>query len=244
MIKYYLRFLYYKLINFFIFFRLGNNNYHSYNVIFSKYQNLFNDLCIKYGTDKGFKIFKKTKFKGTNGDDVDYCYPHIYSKFYNDNFFYLRKKIKLVFECGIGDKSSLNKFSPGASLKVWRDFFPNAKIIGADKNKKLLFNEKRIKTYYVDQTKRNSIKEMWKIVNCKNFDLIIDDGLHNFNANISFFINSFKYLKKGGIYFIEDVLLNQLNKYEIYFNKRGIDYEIIYFENINYSNHCIIKLIK
>ena len=85
---------------------------------------------------------------------------------------------------------------------------------------------------------------MWKIVNYKNFDLIIDDGLHNFNANIIFFSDSFKYLKKGGVYFIEDVLLNKLNKYELYFNKKSIDYEIIYFENINYSNHCIIKIIK
>ena len=55
---------------------------------------------------------------------------------------------------------------------------------------------------------------------------------------------SFKYLKKGGVYFIEDVQLKNMNKYKEYFNNKKILFEIIYFENLNYSNHCIIKVIK
>jgi hypothetical protein len=243
MLRYYSRFLYYKLINFFILFNFGRKNFHSYNVIFTNYENLFNNLCIKYGTDKGFKIFQKTKFLGKNSQNIDYCYPHIYSKFYNDYFFTFRKKIKFVFECGIGDKTSLRKFSPGASLKVWKDFFPNAKIYGADINKNLLFNDKRIRTYFVDQNKKSSIISMWKKINHK-FDVIVDDGLHNFNSNINFFNTSFKYLKEGGVYFIEDVQLKNTKKYKEYFNNKKILFEIIYFENLNYSNHCIIKIIK
>lgn len=211
--------------------------------MFNNYENLFNNLCIKYGTDKGFKNFKKTKFVDKNSKNIDYCYPHIYSKFYNDNFFIIRKKIKFVFECGIGDKTSLRKFSPGASLKVWRDFFPNAKIYGADINKNLLFSDKRIKTFFVDQTNEVSIKKMWNKINNK-FDLIIDDGLHNFNSNINFFKISFKYLKKNGLYFIEDVQLKNIKKYINFFNNKKLLFEIIYFENTNYSNHCIIKIIK
>ena len=200
-------------------------------------------MCVKYGTDKGFKIFQKTKFIGKNSQNIDYCYPHIYSKFYNDYFYNIRKKIKFVFECGIGDKTSLKKFSPGASLKVWKDFFPNAKIYGADINKNLLFNERRIKTYHVDQNNKSSIKNMWKKINQK-FDIIVDDGLHNFYSNINFFSISFKYLKKGGVYFIEDVQLKNTNSYKQYFNNKKIPFEIIYFENLNYSNHCIIKIVK
>ena len=92
MFRYYLRFLYYKLINFFIIFNFGKINSHSYNLIFTNYDNLFNKLCVKYGTDKGFKIFQKTKFIGKNSQNIDYCYPHIYSKFYNDYFYNIRKK--------------------------------------------------------------------------------------------------------------------------------------------------------
>ena len=46
---------------------------------------------------------------------------------------------------------------------------------------------------------------MWKKIGIKNFDIIIDDGLHTTDANINLFLNSFKKLKKNGIYIIEDV---------------------------------------
>ena len=36
--------------------------------------------------------------------------------------------------------------SPGASLRVWKDFFSNAKIYGSDIDKDILFNEDRIFT--------------------------------------------------------------------------------------------------
>ena len=55
---------------------------------------------------------------------------------------------------------------------------------------------------------------MWKRLNKKNFDIIIDDGAHNFNSNIIFFKNSFKQVKKGGVYIIEDILLQNLNSYK------------------------------
>ena len=84
---------------------------------------------------------------------------------------------------------------------------------------------------------------MWKKINQK-FDIIVDDGLHNFYSNINFFSISFKYLKKGGVYFIEDVQLKNTNSYKQYFNNKKIPFEIIYFENLNYSNHCIIKIVK
>jgi hypothetical protein len=97
------------------------------------------------------------------------------------------------------------KGMPGASLRVWRDFFKNAQIYGADIDKDILFESERIKTYYVDQLNTPSIKAMWKKISIKNFDIIIDDGLHTTDANINFFINSFYKLKKNGVYIIEDI---------------------------------------
>ena len=54
---------------------------------------------------------------------------------------------------------------PGASLKMWRDYFPNAMIFGADIDKDILFNDQRITTFYVDQLNSDSIKEMWRKIN-------------------------------------------------------------------------------
>ena len=71
------------------------------------------------------------------------------------------------------------KTSPGASLRVLRDFFKKAIIYGGDIDKKILFKEKRILTYEMNQLDLNSIKSMWKKINKLNFDIIIDDGMHS-----------------------------------------------------------------
>lgn len=94
---------------------------------------------------------------------------------------------------------------PGASLRVWKDYFANAEIYGADVDKNILFTEDRIKTFEVDQTKKDSVEKMWQQINKRDFDIIIDDGLHNYEAGITLFENSFEKLRKNGIYIIEDV---------------------------------------
>lgn len=43
-------------------------------------------------------------------------------------------------------------------LRVWRDYFPNADVYGADIDKDVLREEQRIKTSHVDQTNEGSIK--------------------------------------------------------------------------------------
>ena len=88
---------------------------------------------------------------------------------------------------------------PGASLRVWREYFKNAQIFGADIDKEILFKENRIETYYVDQLNRDSIKNMWKEINKNNFDLIIDDGLHNYDAGKNLFLESFHNTSTGFI---------------------------------------------
>ena len=49
--------------------------------------------------------------------------------------------MQLLIECGLGTnninfKSSMGiNGKPGASLRMWRDFFPSARIIGVDIDK-------------------------------------------------------------------------------------------------------------
>ena len=47
------------------------------------------------------------------------------------------------------------EFNPGASLRAWRDYFVKADIYGADIDKKILFNENKIKNFYVDQENKD-----------------------------------------------------------------------------------------
>ena len=86
-----------------------------------------------------------------------------------------------------------------------------------DIDKEILKNEDRIKTFYVDQTNAISIAELYKNIGNINFDIIIDDGLHEYNANICLFENSFKFLSKQGIYIIDDVFFKDKKKFFDYF---------------------------
>jgi hypothetical protein len=174
-----------------------------------KNNNKISGLCELYGSDKGYINLNKEK-----------PYPwksHSYSNFYFNLFNHFKNEIKLLFECGIGSNnpkiiSNMGiSGKPGASLRVWRDYFKNAQIYGADIDKNCLFQDDRIKTFYVDQLNNESIKEMWKNISKDNFDIIIDDGLHSEDASTSLFFNSFHKLKDGGIYIIEDVHYNYIN---------------------------------
>jgi SAM-dependent methyltransferase len=94
---------------------------------------------------------------------------------------------------------------PGASLRAFRDFCPNAQVFGADIDKRILFNEDRIRTYYVDQTKLNSFDELYSSVADGLFDLVIDDGLHSPNANIATMLFALKILRPSGYFIVEDI---------------------------------------
>ena len=56
-------------------------------------------------------------------------------------------------------------------------------------------------------------------LNDTKFNIIIDDGLHDYDANIIFFENSIDILEDSGIYIIEDIDKSVVNKYEKYFEK-------------------------
>jgi hypothetical protein len=202
------RFFFYLKTKFALFSLKKNKNF--FNIIFySHNNNLLTKLCEFYKSDKGSINHHKKGIWGWRA--------HTYSNYYYSLFNHFKDDVKLVFECGIGTNNpdlpsnmTVNGI-PGASLRVWRDYFKNAQIYGADIDKNILFQEDRIKTYYVDQLNTPSIETMWKRIGIQNFDIIIDDGLHANDANINFFINSFDKLKKNGIYIIEDVSIYRIN---------------------------------
>ena len=133
---------------------------------------------------------------------------------------------------------------PGASLRVWRDYFTNSLIYGADIDKNILFEEDRIKTFYVDQLNEFSIKEMWSNINKSNFDIILDDGLHTFEAGITLFLNSFDKLRKNGIYIIEDVDFMYIKKLADTLSKYNPEIIILNDNNTKHLNNNLILIRK
>ena len=192
------------------------------------------ELMNHYGSDKGNK----------NNH-------HNYSEYYSELFFNKRKEVKNFLEIGLGTNDTNiasnmgENGSPLASLKAWRDFFENANIYGADIDKKILKNENKIKTSYVDQTNPKTIEAMFKIFGVDKFDIILEDGLHEYNANICFFENSINYLSDNGVYIIEDVYFKDKIKFINYFEKTNYNYSIvdIYHEK-NIANNCLVVVRK
>lgn len=190
---------------------------YGFDVQYQKYDNsLLNILADKYGSDKGEVSADQNPYKWAS---------HNYVDFYSLAFGLRRNDVKTLIECGLGTNNPTLKSSmgidgkPGASLRMWRDYFPSAQIIGCDIDSDILFEEERIRTFYCDQTSSDSINTFLK--NSEIFkdsiDIIIDDGLHEYHAGICFFENMIEYLRKDGLYIIEDVIHRDIVKYKNYF---------------------------
>jgi hypothetical protein len=143
--------------------------------------------------------------------------------------------VKAVFECGIGTKkegltSSMGALGkPGASLRVWRDYFPNAQVIGADIDTDCLFEEDRILTFELDQTNPISIKNTLEKIEIRLFDCIIDDGLHTFEGGKTLFENLIDSLAMNGTYIIEDINPWDMQAFQDYFDQSKF---LVYFVHL------------
>lgn len=176
-----------------------------------------------------------TRFGSDKGCNAHHNYSMVYTKLFET----MRNEQLNIFELGLGTNytdvpSSMGQNGkPGASLYGWKEYFQNAQVFGADVDKRILFDCDRIKTYYADQLKSDTIIDMWNNIN-EEMDIIIEDGLHTYDANINFLINSFHKVKKGGMYIIEDV-----QQYEIsHFNDTLISLK----SKLNYSDFIILDI--
>ena len=171
-------------------------------------------LCDRYGCNKG------SLSKSGRHHPYHPMPPHTYTEIYEVLFAGMRHSAQNVFECGVGTNDEtkhghLSKnYKPGASLRVWRDYFPNATIWGGDIDKNVLFSEERIKTAYLDQTSPESIENFFSSAGVKDFDLMLDDGLHTFEAAYCLFDNAAQYLAPGGIYIIEDLTPQFMSQFQ------------------------------
>lgn len=168
------------------------------NFLENKSYNIKTELCelmLKFGSDKSKP------------------HAHNYTTIYHNLFNSFKFNQLNILEIGMGTNkhnhpSSMNGHgNPGGSLYGWSEFFPNANIFGADNDTDILFQTDRIKTFYCDQWIKETVDDMLSSNELKNieFDIIIDDGLHDLNCNLPFLDMLIHKVKKGGYYIIEDI---------------------------------------
>jgi hypothetical protein len=107
---------------------------------------------------------------------------------------------------------------PGASLRAFRDWAPSAHVAGADIDRRILFTEDRIATFFVDQTSPDTIDALARNFPPRSLDLVIDDGLHTPEANLNACAGLIGLVKAGGWMVIEDVNPEALPYWQIVFS--------------------------
>jgi hypothetical protein len=160
---------------------------------------LLKQILDRYGSDKA------------NNHD----YHHLYGAILKNPL-----SVENIFEIGLGTNNTdiisnmgING-KPGASLRAFREYCPKAFIYGADVDKRILFEEERIKTFFVDQTNPLTFDSLrTKIPN--NFDLVIDDGLHSPHANVASLEFGLKIIKVDGWVVVEDINVAALDLWKV-----------------------------
>jgi len=123
---------------------------------------------------------------------------HNYLALYERYFAPIRSEKVKILEIGV-----LN----GASLAVWEEYFPNGTIIGADINNAVRrFARPRVEIAIIDQSDIEQLVQLG--LKYGPFDVIIEDGSHFWDHQITSLKTLFPFVKNGGIYIVEDLQTN------------------------------------
>lgn len=118
---------------------------------------------------------------------------HWYAAHYAQHFRHLRRKKFTLLEIGIAG---------GASMRMWRRYFPNAKIVGLDIVDASPLRAERISIYRGDQADEEVLRRI--VTEVGRPDIVIDDGSHMNRHVIKSFEVLFPLLADDGIYVVED----------------------------------------
>jgi GT2 family glycosyltransferase len=135
-----------------------------------------NEIAVRTGTDKSDR-------------------HHGYTWVYEEYLAPLRDQPITLLEIGVAD---------GASLKMWREYFPHARIYGLDRDPacRALAGD-RIEVFVGDQSDARCLAEVIRRTGPLN--LVIDDGSHIGEHQIESFESLFPAVTEGGLYVVEDL---------------------------------------
>lgn len=149
-----------------------------------EYQEL-DAIAIKAHTDKG---------------SLFHNYTDIYAKYFHS----LRNKPIKFLEIGI---------LRGESVKLWEEYFTHADLHFMDIDfGRIRYISDRSHYHLCNQESPEELQE-FIAASGGNFDIIIDDGGHTMNQQITSFQMLFPHIKSGGMYIIEDLHTSYWSSY-------------------------------
>ena len=155
-----------------------------------------NEIGLKYGTDKASVFMTPYGFR----------FAHDYLRHYDKLFRSLRKEKLQLCELGCGT---------GSSLKMWKEYFPKATIVGVDICQEAKrFEEERVEVVVGNAAHQSTIEEL--SAKYGEFDIIIDDASHAWGDMRMSFEMLWSSLKHGGTYVIEDTQCGSQGAFDEY----------------------------
>lgn len=139
---------------------------------------LLNDIGLKHGSDKA--TFHKY---------LDFYEKHLPGREFSGR----------LLEIGVMD---------GCSMRMWREYYPNAEIVGIDTGLQWDLKIDGVTLLELDGTDPKALKPLGM------FDIIIDDGSHyTADQQKSFEHLFYSQLNPGGLYILEDLHTSYRKKY-------------------------------
>lgn len=126
---------------------------------------------------------------------------HWYARHYQDHFAPMRKKRITLLEIGVGGYA--DPLAGGESLRLWKAYFPHARIFGLDVFDKRALDEPRIRVLQGSQEDPAFLARV--LEETGPLDIVIDDGSHRNEHVMPSFRVLFPHLREGGIYVVEDL---------------------------------------
>lgn len=125
---------------------------------------------------------------------------HRYTPHYERHLAHLRGETFTLLEIGIGGYKTAGR--GGASLRMWKHFFPRAQILGLDIEDKSFVDAPRIRTFRGSQADEGVLHRI--VEQAEDLRVVIDDGSHRPEHVRETFRVLFPLLPSGAVYVIED----------------------------------------
>lgn len=128
---------------------------------------------------------------------------HHYFEIYDRHFAQFRERDITLLEIGV---------SGGGSLEIWRKYFgSNARIFGLDINPDCKrFETLGTRVFIGDQGDPGFLEQVAKDIG--PIDILIDDGSHAFDDQLTTFRALFKHIREDGLYVCEDLCSSYWSK--------------------------------
>ena len=152
------------------------------------------DIALAAGSLAGLRLDRLARIVGTK-DFGGWGSTRVYDRLFRPR----RWRHLSMLEIGVG---GYDDSSGGKSLRLWRAFFPRARIAALDLYDKTWLSRGRVEVFQGSQADRAVLDRIGR--HFQGFDIVIDDGSHINEHQIRSFEILFPHLRAGGLYVVED----------------------------------------